>query len=69
MKPQYCAASVGVRICSNRQEMIDAVEEVLNSPGLYGHDLKELVIQERIIGQEYVVNTMSCDGVHRITTL
>ncbi len=69
VKPKYGAASVGVRLCSNRQEMIEAVREVFNMSGVYGDDLNELVIQERINGQEYVVNTVSCDGVHRVTMM
>ena len=67
VKPTYSAASVGVRLCSDRQEMIDAVKEVFNLTGVYGNELKELVIQERINGQEYVVDTVSCNGVHRVT--
>jgi hypothetical protein len=39
--------------------MIEAVKEVFNLTGVYGNDLNELVIQERINGQEYVVNTVS----------
>ena len=69
VKPVYSAASVGVRLCSNRQEMIEAVKEVFNLTGVYGNDLNELVIQERINGQEYVVNTVSCEGVHRVTMI
>ena len=69
VKPVYSAASVGVRLCSNRQKMVEAVKEVFNLTGVYGNDLNELVIQERINGQEYVVNTVSCDGVHRVTMI
>ena len=69
VKPKYGSGSVGVRLCSNRQEMINAVEEILNSTGIYGENLTELVIQERIDGEEYIVNTVSCNGTHRITTM
>ncbi len=69
VKPVYSAASVGVRLCSDRQEMIEAVKEVFNLTGVYGNELKELVIQERIMGQEYVVDTVSCNGIHRVTTI
>ena len=67
VKPIYSAASVGVRLCSDRQEMIDAVKEVFNLTGIYNHEMTELIIQERINGQEYVVDTVSCNGVHRVT--
>ena len=69
VKPVYSAASVGVRLCSNRQEMIDAVKEVFSLTGVYGNELEELVIQERINGQEYVVDTVSCNGTHRVTLI
>ena len=69
VKPVYSAASVGVRLCSDRQEMIDAVTEVFNLKGVYGNELTELVIQERVNGQEYVVDTVSCNGVHRVTLI
>ena len=69
IKPLYGAASVGVRICLNKEEMIQSVEEVLNLKGLYGNDFDEVLIQERINGIEYIVNTMSCNGIHRISTI
>ena len=69
IKPQYGAGSVGVRICSNKDEMIKSLNEIFNSTSLYGIELDELLIQERIRGEEYVVNLMSCNGVHRVTTI
>ena len=69
VKPVYSAASVGVRLCSNRHEMIEAVKEVFNLTGVYGNELNELVIQERINGQEYVIDTVSCNGIHRVTMI
>ena len=69
VKPVYSAASVGVRLCSNRHEMIEAVKEVFNLTGVYGNELNELVIQERINGQEYVVDTVSCNGIHSVTMI
>lgn len=69
IKPQYSFGSVSVRICSDREEMIKSLNELFNSKSIYGIDLDELLIQERIRGDEYVVNIMSCNGVHRITTI
>ena len=69
VKPVYSAASVGVRICIDKQEMIDSINEMLGGFNLYGEDFTEFVIQEFIKGEEYVVNTVSCDGDHRVTTL
>ena len=69
IKPVYGAASVGVRICKNRQEMIDSLSQQLNQYGRYGIELNEYLIQERINGEEYIVNTVSCKGVHRVTLI
>lgn len=69
LKPVYSASSVGVRICLNRDEMISRAKELFHDKGVYGNELTELVIQERINGEEYIVNTMSCNGDHRVTTI
>ncbi|MEE0925500.1 MAG: ATP-grasp domain-containing protein, partial [Methanobrevibacter sp.] len=69
VKPQYSFCSVGVRICSNKEEMIKSLNELFHSTNAYGTELDELLIQERIKGEEYVVNLMSCNGVHRVTTI
>ena len=69
VKPLWSAASVGVKICLNKEEMISAVDELLNRHGCFGDKINEVVVQERIKGDEYIVNTMSHKGVHRITTI
>ena len=69
VKPVYSAGSVGVRLCNNKTEMIQAIEEVFTLKSVYGSDINELLIQEQIEGPEYVVNTASCDGIHRVTSI
>ena len=69
VKPTYSSGSVGVRICSNKQEMIASITELFDNATLYGDGIDELVVQEYINGTEYCVNTVSHDGDHRITTI
>ena len=69
VKPVYSAGTVGVKLCLNKQEMIDAIELVCNEVNLYGDDINEVVVQERIKGNEYVINTVACDGDYRVTTM
>ena len=69
IKPNYGAGSVGVRICMNKEEMIENLQELFTMRNLYGNELNELLIQERIDGEEYMVNTVSNNGRHRITTI
>ena len=67
VKPTYSQGSAGVRICMNREEMIDSLNELFEKSDIYGVKNREFVVQERIKGEEYVVNTVSCNGVHRVT--
>ncbi len=69
VKPIRSAASVGVTICSNEDELCHSVQSTLGAEGFFGERIDEVVIQERIRGDEYVVNTVSHNGVHRVTTL
>lgn len=69
VKPVYSAGSVGMRICLNRQELIEHLTEQFNRLNIYGDEVKDFVVQERIKGDEYIVNTVSCNGVHRVTTI
>lgn len=67
LKPVYSAGSTSVRICSNREEMLNSLEELFGKTNKYGDNLTELLMQERILGDEYIVNTVSCEGEHRVT--
>lgn len=69
IKPIYSAGSAAVRICSDKQEMIDAIKELFHKKNYYGGDIDELLVQERIKGEEYIVNTVSCEGLHRVTLI
>lgn len=69
VKPVYSAGSVGVRICLNKDEMIESLNHLFGDKGIYGNVLTEIVVQERIKGEEYFVNTVSCNGDHRVTLI
>lgn len=68
IKPTHGAASNGVHLCNDVQEMIVAVETELNSVNLYG-EKSEILMQERIFGTEYIVNTVSYAGRHRLSSV
>ena len=67
IKPTYSAGSASVRICLNREEMIDSINQLFDDVNYYGDELEELLIQERINGIEYIVNTVTHKGIHRVT--
>ena len=67
IKPLQGASSYSVRICLDKDEMIISLDELFNKSDVYRKDNSELLVQERINGEEYIVNTLSCNGSHRIT--
>ena len=69
IKPIRSAGSCNVRICLNKQEMIDAIEDIMGMEGYFGGNVKELLVQECIDGDEYIVNTVSHNGWHRVTLI
>lgn len=69
VKPIYSFCSVGVRICLDKEEMIESLKEIFSKSNAYGDAITELLIQERINGEEYVVNTTSCNGIPRVISM
>ena len=69
IKPIYSSGSASVRICLNKDEMIRDITELFKKTNRFGFENTELLIQERINGEEYIVNTVSCKGKHRVTTV
>ena len=67
IKPISSSCSTSVRICSNKDEMIDALEFLFSQANHYGEKNNELLIQEKISGTEYIVNTVTHKGAHRVT--
>ncbi|MFF2805669.1 ATP-grasp domain-containing protein [Streptomyces sp. NPDC058000] len=66
VKPLSSAASDGVRICRNVDEVVEAAENVLTSRNIFGAANAEILVQSYLKGTEYIVDTVSCDG-HRYT--
>lgn len=68
VKPLRSFGSVNVKICFSKSEMVNAVSEFLGDSGVLDV-IDELLIQEFIQGDEYIVNTMTSNGKHRVTTV
>lgn len=62
IKPAIGRASVGVCICMNDDDLRDAI--ALNEDISSQDD--EMIIQEYVGGDEYVLDSVSCNGVNRI---
>ena len=63
------AGTQGVYLCKGMDEMIAAVQKELSTSVKNDGEQVSLLIQERIIGTEYIVNTVSCAGRHRMVSM
>lgn len=63
------AGTQGVYLCHGYDEMISAVRKSFSLPIRNGEEPVAILMQERIIGTEYIVNTISCEGRHRVVSI
>ncbi|MCR5176392.1 MAG: ATP-grasp domain-containing protein [Anaerovibrio sp.] len=69
LKPYRGAGSFGVRVCENEEELKDAFNEVFSTANAMGGEEDGMLLQEKIEGTEYVVNTISCNGMHKLSSI
>lgn len=69
IKPVKSSASQGLFFCDSLEELETAATELFSMNDLYGNPIKSIIIQERIIGIEYIVNTVSCRGKHKLSSV
>jgi D-alanine-D-alanine ligase-like ATP-grasp enzyme len=62
VKPLSSAASDGVSICKDSEEVSRAAQAVLATPDIFGRRNREILVQSYLAGTEYIVDTVSCDG-------
>ena len=63
------AGTQGVYLCHGHDEMINAVRTSLSDTIENEEGEVAILMQERIIGTEYIVNTVSCNGRHHVTSM
>lgn len=69
VKPAESGGSDSCFICRDQTEVRNAVEQVLGSTNLFGTPNHEVLVQERIGGEQYFVNAVSARGRHLITEM
>lgn len=69
VKPLQSAGSQGLFLCDNLAEVEEAVRSLLAMRDLFGRPIQKVLVQERIFGTEYIVNTVSCAGAHRLNSV
>lgn len=67
VKPLHGAGTDSVFICSGEDELKMRAASVLGSTHHLGLHNEHILVQEFIEGREYIVNTVSRDGIHRVT--
>ena len=69
IKPISGGASVGVHICEDRKTFEDAFKAELALSSDHTGVAGSLLLQEYVDGTEYIVNTVSCQGKHKVTAV
>lgn len=67
LKPPLSTGSDNVHVCFTEMEIRQAFQTILASSNAYGFSNQEVVAQEFIEGEEFVVNSVSLHGKHFIT--
>lgn len=67
VKPVRSAGNDGVQFCDSPAESVVALRALRGSTDLFGQVNSAVVAQQHLDGTEYVVNTVSRDGAHRVT--
>lgn len=66
VKPVQSAGTDNVRFCGTAEEVREACGEVLRARNIFGEPNAGVLVQERVYGDEYYVNTVSRHGMHRV---
>lgn len=69
IKPVCSAGSVGIHLCDNIRDLEEYIKKELNTIGIFGQVNDGVLVQERVIGTEYIVNTVSFEGQHYLTSM
>lgn len=69
IKPTHSAGAVGVHICHDENHIKTAIKNLIGAYDMFGGVNEEALIQERIDGTEYIVNTVSCKGKSYVTAV
>lgn len=69
VKPTVGAGSQGLKLCSSMEEMCEGVERILGESNYFGDRNSVALVQERIFGKEYIVNTISRRGKHKVISI
>ena len=69
LKHDHGVASVGVHMVHGREEVLEAFRQEETAENMFGEEENRLILQERIFGEEYIVNTISRNGIPALTSV
>lgn len=69
IKPLNSAGSDGVTLCENKEQLKQMFHELIGKVNVMGLINHECVVQEFLSGKEYVIDTVSRFGVHKVTAV
>ncbi|EJL91401.1 ATP-grasp domain-containing protein [Pantoea sp. GM01] len=69
VKPVDSAGADSVRFCNTIDEVEDAFNKIYGKKNKLGLTNKNVLLQERLNGQQYIVNAVSINGQHLITEI
>lgn len=69
IKPLSDGGSINVFKCDNIEQLHERCNRLLNSTNSMGEVITSILVQEMLIGEEYIVNTVTYDGKHYFTDM
>ncbi len=69
VKPMQSAGSIGLFLCDDLTQLSESVTKLLSTKDFLGRPREQVLVQERIFGTEYIVNTISRNGEHRLNSM
>jgi biotin carboxylase len=69
IKPVASAGTDNVYVCRSKDEVRQRFKQIIGGTNILGKKNVEVVIQEFLEGKEYVIDTVSFGGVHKVVTI
>lgn len=69
VKPVDSTEGNGVHFCRNKAEVKQAFESIVGAVNVLGATQSAAMVQEQLLGEQYVVNSISVAGKHHITDI
>lgn len=69
VKPLSSAGSDGVKICHSVDDVLYAFNIIMNTNDVFNTTNQKVMVQQFLDGQEYIVNTVSYGGKHKVVDI